>query len=234
MKYLTNHVTEWLIVILLFVLITLIFTFSMDSHRITPSIFSYIFNPYPYSIIISIDTISAIGIFSGDEPLTYQIDGKTLSMLLNVILYLILGPYLLFKGYNKAKETADNKKPWYWFLGGLIVLFSVSSMPIVISQLIIFENSKEQSMASENLDKMRSELFDVSFEIAQYEIVQDGINPSFTMDDLELKNLEYNYSIDAIESDTLVRITATSSAYEDHKAVAEIKPYNRQQIRLIR
>lgn len=89
-------------------------------------------------------------------------------------------------------------------------------------------------MSSENLDKMRSELFDVSFEIAQYEIVHDGINPSFTMDDLELKNLEYNYSIDAIEADTLVRITATSSAYEDHKAVVEIKPYNRQPIRLIR
>lgn len=228
MKFLTRRVNEWLIVILSFIAITVIFSATKDFISLYLKDAVYIFNPHPTTVIMGLDTVSAIEIFSGGDSLDYQFNWRTISMLFNIVLYLMIAPYLLFLGYKKARQKREFEKPWYWYIGGILFIGSLSIIPTSIMHITVFENTKERSTASRSLDMMRLELFDVGFATAQYEILEDGISDSFTIADLGLNDLEYQYYIKSIESDTLITIIATNNKYDTHSFRMHVKPYSKE------
>lgn len=234
MKFLTRRINEWLIVFISFAIISVALSMLKSNSYLLTDVFQYLFNTHPTSIILSQNAISAIEIFRGGNAIGYQFEWKTISMLLNIILYLMIAPFLLYKGYKNAKAELEYSKPWYWYIGAIIFIGSLSIIPYEFLHINYFEKNKEQVLASKDLDMMRAELYDVGFAIAQFEIVEDGIDDSFSFSKLSLKDLKYEYAIQSIKTDTLVTIISTSNEFENHSVTAEIRPYSKKLIKLVR
>lgn len=229
MKFSIRRFNEWLIVILLLILVPAVYSFIRGDVYLQPNNIHYIFNTHPTTITLGISTVDAINIFAGDAPLGFTINWETASMFLNVVMYLMIGPFLLFKGYKKAKVNENWAKPWYWYIGGVICLAAFSIVPIEIIHMQVFENTKESAAESRTIDMMRDELADVSFATAQYEILENGISESFTIEDLNLENLKYEYSIENIQSDTLITLAVSNPSIPDFTVKMDVRP-NSQRI----
>jgi hypothetical protein len=98
--------------------------------------------------------------------------------------------------------------------------------------MYIFENTLEAADKSRTKDLMRAELAEVGFALAQYEIVEDGINESFKIEDLNLEDLKYEHSVENVQSDTLVMISVSNSEYPDLGQRMEVRPYGKSILRM--
>ncbi|HCD51821.1 MAG TPA: hypothetical protein DEQ34_05195 [Balneolaceae bacterium] len=229
MKSLTNKVNNFLIVILAFLVLSVGSALLFNSMDISTGNISFI-APIPTTIIIGIGTVDAINLFSG-EPITgYGIDAKTLSILSSILIYLFLAPYLLFAGFKKAKTTGKTFMPWYWYIGGVLMIGAFSIIPTLILNVVVRGNMLESAEKSRTMDKMRQELADVSLKLVEYELVSDGINPAFTISDLDIDGLKYDYEIYELSGDTLVKISATNEVYPDQKVDVFIRPYEKNNV----
>jgi hypothetical protein len=206
------------------------FSFIQREVNFLPDNIHYIFNIHPTTTIMGIDTINAINVFGGTEPSPYSIDWETTSMLFNVILYLMIGPYLLLMGYKKSRAHPNRAKPWYWFIGGMICLGSFAIIPVEMIHVKVFENTKERAEESRVRDMMRAELFDVGLATAQYEILENELDETFEIEDLDMDNLEYDYSVKGISSDTLVTIVVSNPEIPDFNTQVNVRPYEKELI----
>ena len=228
MKFETRRINEWLIVVLGFIIVMSLFSLIRGDVYILPDNIHYIFNTHPTTIILGLDTVNAIDIFGGREPEGYPINWKTASMLLNVVLYLMIGPFLLYMGYKEARKSESYTKPWYWFVGGMIFIGSLTIIPTETLKIRVFQNTKVDSEKSRVHDKMRAELAEVGFATAMYEYLEDGLNEDFQVEDLGLERLNYQYEVVSILSDTLVVIKSSYPEYTEFTGKMEIRPYSQR------
>lgn len=232
MKFSTRRINEWLIVVLLFMLVPGVFFFIRGDLYFLSSNLHYIFNMRPSTIILGLNTKDAIEIFGGNAASGYSITWETVSMYLNVILYLMLGPYLFFKGYKKSRSNDHRAKPWYWYIGAVICIGMLFIVPAEITRMYVFENTMEAADKSRTKDLMRAELAEVGFAVAQYEILEDGINESFSIEDLNLQDLKYEHSVENVQSDTMLMITVSNSEHPDLSHKMEVRPYSESVLRI--
>lgn len=228
MKFSTRRINEWLIVLLILIILPMLYAFTNNNLNLLPSNFHYFFNMHPTTNILGLNSIQAIDIFGGKEPQGYAFDWYTVSMFLSVVLFLMVGPYLFYNGHKKSKDNADRAKPWYWYIGGAICIGVFSIVPVEIIHMQVFENTKESASKSRTKDMMRAELSEVGFATAQYEILEDGISESFKIEELNLENLKYEYSVERIESDTLITIAISNPDIPDFDVKMDVRPYDKR------
>lgn len=225
MKSSIKTINEWLIVIMVFIGLTFSFSFINSRVDVMPKDLHNLFNPYPTVNFLSVEVIDAINIFSGDEPEGFHFNLITMSVLFNVVLFLMIGPYLMYLGYKYGKS--DKLKPWYWFLGAVICVGTFSIVPVEFISIRVFQNTKASAEESRIRDQMRAELADVGFAVAEYEILEDGIDDSFLIEDLNMENLEFEYTVENISSDTLISISVSNPEIPDFNVGMEVRPYNK-------
>ncbi|MEQ8524944.1 hypothetical protein [Gracilimonas sp.] len=224
MKFSIRRFNEWLIVVLLIILVPALFWLIED---FLPRHFNYLFNPDSTSVLIGLASVDAIDMFRGDDPAGFSLTRETVSIYVNVLIYLMLGPYLFLMGYIKAKKTERRTKPWYWYAGAVICIGSLSIIPTEILKQYVFENTKASAADSRTKDLMRAELAEVGFATAQYEILEDGVDELFSVDELNLENLKYNYTVESIQLDTLITLMVSNPDLPDYNVKMEVRPYNR-------
>ncbi|MDZ7807776.1 MAG: hypothetical protein U5K71_11765 [Gracilimonas sp.] len=237
MKFSIRRINEWLILFMIVVLVTVGFSFIQDDWKLIPNEINYLFNIHPSTLIISLATIDAIDVFSGERAKGFSITWRAASIYFNVLIYLMLGPYLFFKGFKKAKSNQDNAKPWYWYIGGAICIGSFMIIPVEIRHLHsyyseVYNSNMENVDKSRESDLMRTELAEVGFAAAQHEILEDGVNESFEIEDLNLHDLKYDHSVVSIESDTLLVISVSNPEQPDLGHVMEVRPYSESVLRI--
>lgn len=223
MKFSIRRFNEWLIVVLLIILVPALAWLIDD---FLPRDVHYLFNPNPTTVLIGLASADAIDMFRGDDPAGFSLKWETVSIYLNVVIYLMLGPYLLFMGYKKAKENEHRTKPWYWYAGVLICIGSLSVVPAEIVKLKVYANTTASAAESRVQDMMRTELAEVGFATAQYEILEGGVTESFTVEDLNLEGLEFQYSVENIQSDTLITLMVSNPDLPDYTVKMDVKPYS--------
>lgn len=226
MKSVTRRINEWLIVVLAFIVVVSAISFIRGEIYFLPDKIHYIFNFHPTTVIMGINTVNAIEVFGGNDPSPYLINWETASMLFNVILYLMLGPYLLFMGYKKSKERSNRSKPWYWYIGGMVCIGSFAVIPVEVIHITVYERTKAGAEISRVRDMMRAELTEVGFATAQHEILKDGLSDSFKIEDLNLEDLEFEYTVENVSADTLVKIVVSNPEIPDFEVSMEIRPYD--------
>lgn len=227
MKFSIRRFNEWLIVALLTILIPVSFSFIRGDVYFLPDNLHYIFNMHPTSTILAHNTMNAIDMFGGEVQTDYSMTWESASMYLNVVLYLMIGPYLFLMGYKKSKENEHRAKPWYWFVGAVICIGSLSIIPTELIKQKVFQNTKASAAESRTKDLMRAELAEVGFATAQYEILEDGIDESFSVDELNLNGLNYNYSVESLQSDTLITLVVSNLELPDYSVNMEVRPYSK-------
>ncbi|MEX2347640.1 MAG: hypothetical protein WD511_00350 [Balneolaceae bacterium] len=232
MKFSIRRINEWLIVLGIVILLPLSFMYVQEELNLLPYDSHYLFNMHPSTSIMAISTQDAISVFGGEETQGYTINWRTASMYFNVILYFMIGPFLLYKGFKRSKDHEERRKPWYWYIGGAICLGALSMIPVEIMHLNVFENTKESAAISREKDLMRMELAKVGFATAQHEIVEDGVNESFRIEDLNMNDLQYDYSFEGTPSDTFIIISASSPDNADHRFRMEVRPYNESVLKI--
>lgn len=228
MKFSTRRINEWLIVLLLLIIVPVVFFFIRGDLYFLSNNLHYVFNMRPSTIILGINTQDAIAIFGGDAPSGYLFTWETASMYLNVVIYLMIGPYLLFKGYKKARKNEHRAKPWYWYIGVAICIGMLFIIPAEITRMYIFENTLEAADKSRTKDLMRAELAEVGFALAQYEIVEDGVDESFKIEDLNLNDLKFEYAVESVQSDTLITLKVSDPDIPDFSVKMDVRPYDRR------
>jgi len=75
---------------------------------------------------------------------------------------------------------------------------------------------------------MRIELAEVGFATAEYEILEDGVNESFKIQDLNLNDLKFKYSVKSGQSDTLIILSVSNPDFPDFEVKMEVRPYNKR------
>jgi len=218
------------------VLVPFGFEYVQNNWNPLPKAVDYLFNYHPTNIVIALGTIDAINLFGGDAVEGFSITWLTASIYFNIVMFLILGPYLFFKGYKQAKNNHENTKPWYWYVGGAICVASLMIIPVEIRHLYyyssgVYKSNMESAAQSRELDLMRSELTEVGFKAAEYEIVKDGINDSFEIEDLDLQDLKYDHSVESIQSDTLLVISVSNPDQPERGQEMEVRPYSESVLR---
>lgn len=237
MKFSTRRFNEWLILVMIVVLVPFGLDFVQSDWGPFPKAVDYLFNIHPTNIVIALGTIDAINMFGGDAVVGFSITWITASIFFNIVLFLILGPYLFFKGFKQAKNNHENAKPWYWYVGGAICVGSLMIIPAEIRHIYsynsgVYKSNMEKVGQSRELDLMRSELTDVGFAAAEFEIIEDGLNESFEIEDLNLQGLKYDHSVESIQSDTLLVISVSSPERPELGQILEVRPYSENVLRL--
>lgn len=226
MKFSIRRLNEWLILGLIVVLVPMAFSLAQYNWGLVSDDMNYLYNVHPTIVILSFATIDAINIFGGDMAEGFSFNWRTASIYLNVILYLMLGPYLFLKGFIKAKSDPNRAKPWYWYIGGAICIGSLLIIPVEINHIRVFQNVGDSVEESRQSDLMRSELAEVGFATAEYEILEDGVHDSFNIGQLNLKDLKYEYSVEQIQSDSLLIISVSNPDWPDLTHAMEVRPYS--------
>lgn len=227
MKFSIRRINEWLIVLGIVILLPMSFMYVQQDLDLLPQDSHYLFNMHPSTSILAVSTLDAIAIFRGEEPQGYSTNWYTVSMYFNVVLYLMIGPFLLYKGFKRSKDYENRTKPWYWYIGGAICMGVLFMAPVELMHLKVFENTKESATISREKDLLRLELAKVGFATAQHEIVENGVNDTFRVEDLQLNDIKYSYSVEGTPSDTLIIIAASDPEISNHKFWMEVRPYNK-------
>ncbi len=230
MKWSIKTLNEWLIVALVFFGIMFGFDFIRGYMYFLSDNIHYLFNAHPTTFLLGIESIDAIAIFSGDEANGFDFNERTWSVFWNVIFYFFIGPFLLYLGFKNSNH--EKMKPWYWYVGSVICLGSLLIVPTELLDIRVFENTKKSAEKSRINDLMRQELTDVSFAIVQYEILEDGLGEGFHLHELGLENLEFDYEIVNISSDTLIEIRISNQNVTDFSVIQEIRPYSKDLLRM--
>lgn len=230
MKWPIKSINEWLITILLLFGIVSLFDFIRFSVNIIPENIHYLFNPHPTSNLLRTESLDAINIFRGREAEEFEINMITVSILCNIILYFVIGPFLLYLGY---KNDSDGKsKSWYWFVGLIICLGSITIVPIELLDIKVFENTKEYSEESRIKDSMRQELLDVGFATAEHLILKKSEGKSFNLEDIEIDSFNYDFSIEGDPSDSLITIICTNPEQTTFSVKLDVYPDKEEVMRM--
>ncbi|HBQ59900.1 MAG TPA: hypothetical protein DD671_09830 [Balneolaceae bacterium] len=158
---------------------------------------------------MGLETVAAIDIFSGTVPEEISMNFETVSILISIVLLLMIGPWLFYTGYKQDENNDESAlKPWYWFLGSSLSVFSLSSIPVLIISFTVFQNTQSSAELSRSQDLVRQELQDVGFRAAEYGILEDGFDESFSVSALDIDGLKFEYKTEKTASDSTVIIVA--------------------------
>ncbi|MFP8490300.1 hypothetical protein ACKGJO_14550 [Gracilimonas sp. Q87] len=232
MKFSIRRINEWLILVMIVVLVPIAFGFVQNNWDLLPNEINYLFNIHPTTVITGLATVDAINIFSGETVAGFSVTWRTASIYFNVILYLMLGPFLFFKGFKKAKSDPNRAKPWYWYIGCAICIGSLMVVPKEINHMRVLQNTEAGAEKNRQRDMMRVELAEVGFAAAEYEIIEDGINESFKIEYLDLQDLKYDHSVESIQSDTLLVISVSNPEQPELGHVMEVRPHSESVLRI--
>jgi len=232
MKFSIRKVNEWLIFLLVLIGVPALYSFAQNNLDIIPQSVDYFFNFQPTQIIVTLATIDAINIFEGQQPQGYSLDWKTISIYVNVILFLMVGPYLFFAGHKKAKEELNKAKPWYWYIGGAICIWAIAIVPAEIYDIQRMNINAEGAEKNRIRDMMREELVEVGFAAAQYEITKNGDLQSFNIEDLNLTDLNFDYLVESKRSDTLLAISVSNPDYPELGYRMEVRPHSQNVLKI--
>lgn len=213
------------------ILVPALFYYIRGELKFLPNDLHYVFNIQPATVILGHNTMYAIDIFSGNSPVDYSWSWRSVSMYLNVVLYLMLGPYLFLMGYKKAKHQENRPKPWYWYVGASLCIGSLLIIPSEIMKQKVLANTKTSAAESRQRDMMRTELAEVGFALAQYEILEDGIDESFQVEDLNLEGLKFQYTVESVQFDTLITLVGSIPDQPEVTVTMEVRPYNQSVIK---
>lgn len=225
MKFEIKTMNEWLIVVLIVIVSGFAVSFLWgNGAQFNPG---YFFNPNPGVIIMGLETVAAIDIFSGSVPEEISMNLETVSILISMVLLLMIGPWLLYTGYKQDEKNDESAlKPWYWFLGGSLSVFSLSSIPVLIISFTVFQNTQTSAEVSRSQDQIRQELQKVGFAAAEYGILNDGFDESFNLSDLDINGLEFEYITEGAVSDSSIIIVAPDLNGEGIGNKIEVMPFS--------
>ncbi|MAL18980.1 MAG: hypothetical protein CL670_04760 [Balneola sp.] len=224
MKSGIKHLNEWLIVVVIVILGSVGGSFFWGNGMVYNPI--NLFNPNPGVILLGLETIAAIDIFAGEVPNEIEVSFETLSVLFSMLLLLIVGPWLLYKGYKEYEKGDPSKfKPWYWFVGASLSVISLASIPVLIISFQVFQNTKASADKNRVQDLMRQELQMVGFAVAEYGILEDGFDESFGIEDLELGVLQFEYSVEGTPSDSSIIIVSKKIEENSGKRI-KVMPFS--------
>ena len=225
MKRPIRLVLEWISLIIVFFSITLgIPAVLWNFYDLTYTIVD-VLSPWPTANILALSTIDAYHLFAGEPIEGIGFSNITVMALFSILFYLFLGPWLMYFGCKKAQRNQKKAKPIIWYAGGIICLVSLTFLPTIS----VFSIQKNQvNDANDNImhymDMLRHELLDIGVSVAEHEILNKNIDEDFSLDDLDLGELNFNYSISSIQEDTL--IVLTGGFVEDQFLItAEVRPY---------
>jgi len=233
MKWPIKSINEWLITISIFIGIVYLFGlfgFNRSSDFIIPENIQYLFNPHPTSNLLRIESLDAINIFRGREPDGFEINMITVSMLFNIILYFMIGPFLLYLGYKN--DTEGKSKSWYWFVGMVFCLGSIAIVPIELLDIKVSEKTKESAEESRIKDSMRQELLDVGFATAEHLILNKSEGNSLNWEGIEIDSFNYDYTIEGKPSDSLITIICTNPEQTTFSVKLEVYPDKEEVMRM--
>ena len=233
MKWPIKSINEWLITISIFIGVVYLFGmfgFNRGSVYMMPETIQYLFNPHPTSNLLRTESLDAISIFRGMEPKGFEINMITVSMLCNIILYFLIGPFLLYLGYKNDLE--GKFKSWYWFVGMVICLGSITIVPIELVDIKVFENTKESAEETRIIDSMKQELLDVGFATAEHLILNKSEGNSFNLEYIEIDSFNYDYTIEGKQSDSLITIICTNPEQTTFSVKLEVYPDKEEVMRM--
>lgn len=238
MKSTIRHLNDWLLSIAFFIALAFIINSLKGSSSVytitNPHPIQFI-TPAPANVLNAVATLDAIAVFRGDEPEGVTFSIIFVSILSSLLLYLMVGPLLLYVGYKKSVHSEATFRPWFWYVGSVVCIAGLSLLVLEIQQLLpdgVVRNNMQSVKESRALDQMRDELTDVSFAVAEYEIVQDGLHPDLRLDELELGGLRFEYIIEKVEGDTLVGIRVEHPEMDVSPQYMEVRPYSSNILRL--
>ncbi|MBO6537612.1 MAG: hypothetical protein JJ966_15425 [Balneolaceae bacterium] len=223
MKFLTRRTNEWLIVIGLFLLVSMAMGYIIGTYVKSPMSWNNLFSPVSTQLFLSHGYQNAIALFAGDalDPIPIQTYFITF---IGVVIYLILGPWLLYHGFISSRKNEEYKKPWQWYVGAIICIGSMSILPTTSVTMIVMGNTAISADKSRETDKLREEAFDVGFKLAQEKVKQmsDFSLTSFEKTYPKEQNLEIQF--DEVVKDSLYRII-TKSGKSDLSVQVDVQPY---------
>ena len=230
MKFLTRRINEWLILIVAFLLVYMASGYLIGTYIKSPGSWNNLFSPTSSFMLYSHSAMNAISTFSGNEIV--NISTKTMFIIYcSVFMYLIAGPWLFYKGFVQSRNNEQFKKPWQWYVGGILCIASLSIVPTTIVSLIVYDNTMESAVESRIKDNIRETVFDAGYDLA-IQVIKD--KDTFSLADFEQTfsqpshiTLEFN-STDQDSGFTVVGI------YPDYnfRVQADVNPYNDDFIKL--
>ncbi|MBO6794754.1 MAG: hypothetical protein JJ895_12655 [Balneolaceae bacterium] len=223
MKFLTRRINEWLILIGAFLLVAMAGGYLVGTYIMSPAGWNNLFHPSSSFVLSFLSSQNAIAVFTGDE--IESMSAKMMFIIYCIIfIYLIVGPWLLYNGFKKSRAVEEFKKPWQWYVGGIICIASLSVIPTTAISFIVAGNTMDSALESRALDQLREDVFDTGFDLAQ-KVISDK-NPS------EYKDLIISDQVNSIGKvefetvipDSFITIVAWHKDF-DVKVKADIKPY---------
>ncbi len=231
MKLEIRQINRWLIAIL--ILTGLVYSFNFyEGNVFSNKILGYLINVRPSSIILWFLTIDAINIFSGKEAVGISLNLESISILTNVLLFLMIGPFLLVKGYLESEKKVTEKKPWYWYVGAIIVISALMIVPTEIVRTKMMIDTSKSSQESRIRDLMRKEITDVGFATAEHLILNKSEGKSFNLEDIKIDSFNYDFSIEGNPSDSLITIICTNPEQTTFSVKLDVYPDEEEVMRM--
>ena len=223
MKHSTKRINEWLILIGAFVLLVIGFSYLRSNYILTIDSWINLLSPISSHLLVGHNTVNAMNAFSGKE--FEEISFQMIFMIFCIVtIYMIIGPWLFFNGFKLSRQNEDFKKPWQWYIGGIICIASLSVVPLTINSLIVAKNSNESYLTNRLQDNIRVELFDEAFKLAQNVIDEDYDVTADLSETTVLPETNAIVSYSEVISDSSYVLTVT---HPDHEftITTEVYPY---------
>ena len=164
-----KNLNPWILAFLLALGIELLATLVMDSlnldYRDILQNLGFIIS-LPALKITGYETVQAINDFAGKPEDLSQFTEVALTSGIGTFIILILGPFLLLKGYLQADQSENlQKRSWTWYIGAILIMLAF--IPSVLSATVgtkVHLNSINSAEDSRQKDLMRSQLMNLALD----------------------------------------------------------------------
>ena len=227
MKDKTNKWLPWISSLLIAILIAYTLTVISDSVSLSSSARIFMPDPVPSTQVLSISAYESINEFSGKNSGIYPYKGALAGITISLILILVIIPFLYVKGTLQSERRENPTILWYL---GSALMFWIILVPIIggVVNIYSFQIAKENSEKSKTQDKMRMELTDVSFVLAEQILELDDISEINIENIAKIKNSEFGYLLVSNPEDSSVVITISSNKLNNFTATTIVRPYSDQ------
>ncbi len=230
MKDKTNKWVPWISSLLIGIIVTAALITVSDSYTFStyPSVF--LPSPVPSTQVNAISVTDSINEFSGNDTEIGLYDWARGGITLSLILMFVLIPYLYVKGTLQSERRQNPTAVWY--IGSALMLMIVI-VPLIAGTLkfYTYQNTKERSVNNRMQDKMRAELIDISFIVAEHMLELENISElsEFNTSEIEeVRNSKFKYQLTTSSEDTSAIITVSSNEINNFTATTSIRPYSDQ------
>lgn len=230
MKGKTNKWVPWLSSLLIGIIITAaLITFS-ESYTFSTYPGVFLPSPVPSTQVNAISVIDSINEFSGNGTEIGVYDWAREGITLSLILMFVVIPFLYVKGTLQSEKRENPTAVWY--IGSALMLVVVI-VPLIAGALkfYTYQHTKENSVNNRTQDKMRTELIDISFIVAEHMLELENISElsEFNTSEIEeVRNSKFKYQLTISSEDTSAIITVSSDEINNFTATTSVRPYSDQ------